>query len=72
MGCLLLNKDRVDSEVLFSLSLQLSMSSVGDGQALLDLMSNSAMTTGSQSGLRNVTVRKVSGDKGRRCSCGIN
>ena len=40
-------------------SLQQAVSGSGEGSLLLNIMSNSAMSTGSNSGLRNVTVKKV-------------
>lgn len=41
------------------MSLQQCGSAQGEGSSLLNIMSSSAMSTGSNSGLRNVTVKKV-------------
>lgn len=41
------------------MSLQPCGSGQGEGSSLLNIMSSSAMSTGSNSGLRNVTVKKV-------------
>ena len=41
------------------MSLQQIVSGPGEASSLLDIMSSSAMSTGSNSSLRNVTVKKV-------------